>query len=74
MGPGGKTGGEGDPGADKGSKKRTDFVVVFLWREPTPSDTLLTPVADAPTTPSGSSGAPGTPGSVPPGGSGQLGR
>ncbi len=38
-----------------GPHKRTEFVVIFIWREPTPSDKLLGPETAAPSS-SGSSG------------------
>jgi type IV pilus assembly protein PilM len=57
-------------GADKKKKpERTEFVVLFLWREPTPSDPLMS--FDPKKTPEGGQGGFGggnVPGSVPGGG------
>ena len=50
---------------------RTEFVVLFIWKEPTPSDSLRGEDAPAPTTgaPTGQTGAPPPVGSMPPVGS-----
>jgi type IV pilus assembly protein PilM len=75
----GESGGEGPPGFIGGrgpreiekTKKpkgttRTEFVILFIWREPTPSDSLLPPEETAPITPppaGGESGGSGNRGS-----------
>jgi hypothetical protein len=62
QGSGNLPGVEGEPGqpgsqdpnakAKKGQVVRTEFIILFLWKEPTPSDALLPP-EEAPASPAG---------------------
>jgi type IV pilus assembly protein PilM len=44
--------------AKRGNHDRTEFIVLFIWREPTPSDALMKPVEE---TPAGGGGLGGQP-------------
>jgi type IV pilus assembly protein PilM len=71
-GPGnaGGMGGQADNNAPRSKHTRTDFIVLFLWREPTPSDNLMAPPDDSGGgggAPAGPAGAPTAGGMTPPG-------
>jgi type IV pilus assembly protein PilM len=71
--PGGAAGGERRENRDSGSADqtvagpskhtRTEFIILFIWKEPTPSDKLMSPGGETAVEPSG-----GTPGGGMPGG------
>jgi hypothetical protein len=56
--------------AGSGSHTRTEFIVLFIWREPTPSDSTLPKPAEGG---SGGTGGPGKSGMSPPPGAGMPG-
>ncbi len=78
-GPGGMMTPPGGAAAGKPAQpgNRTDFIVVFFWREPTPSDQYLpSPIEDAPAGGGGDAGVgapPSTPSSPAGGGGGKMG-
>jgi hypothetical protein len=59
---GGMEGGAGVEATRKPGHNRTEFVVFFIWKEPTPSDDLMKPVEDTgpPSTGTGAGGAGGS--------------
>jgi type IV pilus assembly protein PilM len=48
VGPGNPAAGGKEPAAGAGNHKRTEFVILFIWQEPTPSDSLRVSAPAAP--------------------------